>query len=165
MSRAIGNTHLRAVALAVLTLVSGCAGGGAPAGPTFAQVAAQIPTLATDRTRFIFYRDYELYESIGHPYVTLNSQVAGISEPGGVFYRDAPPNTYLISVRNSTFYPNQDKLVTAAAGQTVYVKIESIRSCNSGDSFYEPDTFVVVVVDAADGQRDVASKRYFASGS
>jgi len=165
MFRTISSTVLRAVALAVLALVSACAGGGEPAGPTFAQVAAQIPAVAPDRTRFIFYRDYELYESMGRPYVTLNGQVAGISEPGGVFYRDVPPSTYLISVSNYTFYPNQDKFVTAAAGQTVYAKIESIRSYNSGADFYEPDTFVVVVVDSADGQRDIASKRYFASGS
>jgi hypothetical protein len=119
----------------------------------------------SDRARFFFYRDYEPYESLGRPYVTMNGEVAGISEPGGVFYRDMPPGTYLIAVRNNTFYPDQDKTVTAAAGQTFYAKVASIKGYNSGDSMYEPDTFAVVVVDPADGQRDIASKRYFPNGS
>ena len=51
-----------------------------------------------------------------------------------------------------------------APGQTVYAKVESLRSYNSGDNFYDPDTFAVVVVDPADGQRDIASKRYYPSG-
>lgn len=163
MPRASAGAVSRVVAIALLAFVSACAGGGAPAGPSFAQVAAQVPPVPPDRARIFFYRDYELYESMGRPYVTLNGDVAGISEPGGVFYRDVPPARYVISVRNYTFYPDQDKVVAIAGGQTAYVKIESIKSYNSGDSFYDPDTFVVVVVDAADGQRDIAPKRYFAS--
>jgi hypothetical protein len=163
MPKAIEGT-IKAAFLVMLTLVSGCAGGGAPAGPTFAQVAGQIPPVAPTQSRFIFYRDYEPYDSLGRPYVTLNGQVAGISEPGGVFYRDVPSGSYLVSVRNYTLYPDKDKVVTIGGGQTVYVKIESIKSYNSGDMSYEPDTFVVVVVDPADGQRDIASKQYFANG-
>ncbi|HXP76830.1 MAG TPA: DUF2846 domain-containing protein [Stellaceae bacterium] len=165
MSKVAVGAFLKAGALAMLTLLMACAGGGGPAGPTFAQVAAQLPPAPPDRARIFFYRDYEPYESMGRPYVTLNGDVAGISEPGGVFYRDVPPSRYLIAVRSNTFYPDQDKTVTAAAGQTIYAKVESIRSYNSGDSFYDPDTFAVVLVDPADGQRDIASKRYYPSGS
>ncbi len=157
--------HSRAAVVAVLVLLSACAGGGGPGGPTLAEVASQLPPVPSDRARFFFYRDYEPYESLGRPYVTMNGEVAGISEPGGVFYRDMPPGTYLIAVRNNTFYPDQDKTVTAAAGQTFYAKVASIKGYNSGDSMYEPDTFAVVVVDPADGQRDIASKRYFPNGS
>jgi hypothetical protein len=119
----------------------------------------------SDRARIFFYRDYEIYDSLGRPYVTLNGDVAGISEPGGVFYRDLPPGTYLIAIRNNTLYPDQDKTVTVAPGQTLYVKVGSIRGYHSGNKFYEPDTFAVVIVDAADGQRDIAPKRYFPNGS
>jgi hypothetical protein len=152
-------------AVAVLVLLSACAGGGGPAGPSFAEVAAQVSPVPSDRARIFFYRDYEPYESLGRPYVTLSGEIAGISEPGGVFYRDVPAGTYLVAVRSNTFYPGQDKTVTAAAGQTVYVKVGSLRSYNSGDNFYDPDTFAVVIVDPADGQRDIASKRYFPNGS
>jgi hypothetical protein len=82
-----------------------------------------------------------------------------------VFLRDVPPGTYLIAVRSNTPYPDQDKMVTAAPGQTFYVKVASIKGYNSGDSMYDPDTFAVVVVDPAHGQRDIASKRYFPNGS
>jgi hypothetical protein len=165
VSTATANTLLKVIALMALVLVSACAGGGAPAGPSFAQVAAQLPPVPSGRARFFFYRDYEPYESLSRPYATLNGDVAGVSEPGGVFYRDVAPGRYLVSVRNYTFYPGQDKTVDIGAGQTAYVKVESLRSYNSGDSSYEPDTFAVVVVDPADGQRDIASKRYFANGS
>ena len=165
MSRLAARACLMAVALAAIALVSACAGGGAPAGPTFAEVASQLPPVPPDRARLFFYRDYEPYESLGRPYVLLNGEVAGISEPGGAFYRDVAPGRYLVSVKSNTFYPGQDKTVDIRAGQTAYVKVESLRSYNSGDNFYDPDTFAVVVVDPADGQRDIASKRYFANGS
>jgi len=154
-----------AAVVAILVLLSACAGSGGPGGPTLAEVASQLPPMPPDRARLFFYRDYEPYESLGRPYLTLNGAVAGISEPGGVFYRDVPAGTYLIGVRSNTPYPDQDKTVTAAAGQTFYVKIGSIKGYNSGDSMYEPDTFAVVIVDPADGQRDIASKRYFPDGS
>jgi len=155
----------RAAVVAILVLLSACAGAGGPGGPTLAEVASQLPPVPPDRARFFFYRDYEPYESLGRPYVTLNGEIAGISEPGGVFYRDMPAGTYLIAVRSNTPYPDQDKTVTAAAGQIFYVKVGSIRGYNSGDSMYDPDTFAVVIVGPADGQRDIASKRYFANGS
>jgi hypothetical protein len=165
MSMAARDAHLRAAIVAAFVLVSSCTGGGAPTGAILADVAAQIPAMPSDRARFFFYRDYEPYESLGRPYVTLNGEVAGISEPGGVFYRDLQPGTYLVAVRSNTLYPDQDKTVTAAPGQTVYVKVASIKGYNSGDSIYEPDTFAVVLVDPPDGRRDVASKRYFPNGS
>jgi hypothetical protein len=147
----------------MVALVSACTGGGAPAGPTFAQVATQVPPIPPNRARIFFYRDYEPYESLGRPYVTLNGGVAGIAEPGGVFYRDVAPGRYVISVRNPTFYPGQDKTVEIGAGQIDYAKVESLRSYNSGDNFYDPDTFAVVFVNPTEGQRDIASKRYFAN--
>lgn len=148
-----------------LALLGACTGAGGPTGPTFAEVSAQLPPVPADRARFYFYRDYEPYESLGRPYITLNGVVAGISEPGGVFYRDEPSGTYLIAVRGNTPYPDQDKTVAAAAGQTFFVKVASIKGYDSGDSMYDPDTFAVVVADPANGQRDIASKRYFPDGS
>ena len=165
MSRAATSIILRAVAPALIAFLSGCAAGGAPAGQTFAQVAAQVPPAPPDRARIFFYRDYEPYDSLGRPDITLNGKVAGVSEPGGVFYRDVPPGKYLIAIDHDALYPNEDKTISIGGGQTAFVKIESLKSYNSGDITHEPDTFVVAVVDPADGQKDIASKRYFANGS
>jgi len=165
MPNVAARKYLQLSALAALALLAACTGGRAPAGPAFAQVAAQVPPAPPDRARIFFYRDYEPYESLGRPYVTLNGEIAGISEPGGVFYRDIAPGRYIISVRSPTFYPGQDRSVEIGAGQTAYAKVESLRSYNSGDEFYDPDTFAVVVVNPTEGQRDIASKRYIANGS
>jgi hypothetical protein len=165
VTRILTSTLSRIIASAMLMLVFGCAGGGVAGGPTFAQAAAQLPPVPADRARIFFYRDYEPYDSMGRPYIALSGQVAAISEPGGVSYRDVPPGRYVISVRYDTLYPDQDKTVTVGAGQTVYAKIESLKSYNDGAGFWNPDTFDVVIVDPADGQREIASKRYFADGS
>src|SRR5215472_15546210 len=91
MPRKRGRIMSSVTALGVLALLAACTGAVGPAGPTLAEIAAQLPPVPVDRARFFFYRDYEPYESLGRPYVTLNGEVAGISEPGGVFYRDMQP--------------------------------------------------------------------------
>jgi hypothetical protein len=161
MSRTTTSIHLRAVALSVLTFLSACAGGGAPAGPTFAQVAPQVPP---DRARIFFYRADDPYGNQARPDITLNGKVAGVSEPDGVFYRDVLPGEYRVAVSHDPLYPNEDKTISLAGSSTAFVRIESLQSSN-GNNTYDPNTFVVVVVGPADGQREIASKRYFANGS
>jgi len=148
--------------LAAALALAGCAGGGAPAGPQFAQVAPTLPPVPPDRARFFFYRDYSLYNSLQRPDITLNGQPVAVAEIGGVSYRDEPPGTYLISVPYAAIYPYKDKTVTVAGGQTVYVKIQSnifYPNITLGD--YQPDIFVVVLVDPAQAQTEIADKRYF----
>ena len=49
-----------------------------------------------------------------------------------------------------------------AGGQTVYVKIQTeIYEPSETLADYQPDIFVVVLVDPAQAQREIASKRYF----
>jgi len=152
-----------ALILAVALGLAACAGGGEPPGPRFADVAAQLPPVPADRTRFFFYRDYSLYDSDQRPFIALNGRPVAVSEIGGVTYRDMPPGTYLISVPYSAIYPYyKDKTVTVAAGQTVYVKIQSDKFEPNITLFeYQPDIFVVVLVDPAQGRTEIASKRYF----
>lgn len=153
---------MRALILAVAVGLAGCVGGGEPPGPRFADVAPQIPPVPPDRARFFFYRDYSLYNSLQRPYITLNGQPAVVSEIGGVSYRDMPPGTYLISVPYSAIYPYKDKTVTVAGGQTVYVKVQTeIYEPSETLTDYQPDIFVVVLVDPTQAQREIASKRYF----
>ena len=151
-----------ALILAAALGLSACAGGGAPGGPQFAQVAAQLPPVPPDRARFFFYRDYSLYDSLQRPAITLNGQPVAVAEIGGVSYRDMPPGTYLISVPYSALYPYKDKTVTVAGGQTVYVKIQTnIFYPNETLLDWQWDYFVVVLVDPAQAQTEIADKRYF----
>jgi uncharacterized protein DUF2846 len=153
---------VRVLILATALGLAACAGGGEPQGTPFAQVAAQIPPVPTDRARFFFYRDYSLYNSEQRPAITLNGQPVAVSEIGGVTYRDMPPGTYLISVPQSAVYPNKDKTVTVAGGQTVYAKVQTdIYEPDAVFADVQPDIFVVVLVDSAEAQQEIASKRYF----
>jgi hypothetical protein len=153
---------VQALILVLAVGLSACVGGGEPPGTRFAAVAPQVPPVAPDRARFFFYRDYALYDSVQRPTITLNGQPAIVSEPGGVSYRDMPPGTYLISVPYSAIYPNKDKIVTVGPGQTVYAKIQTtLYENDTAMADYQPDIFVVVLVDTADGQREIATKRYF----
>jgi len=142
--------------------LAACVGGGEPAGPRFAQVAAQLPPVPPDRARFFFYRDYSLYDSLQLPDITLNGQPVAVAQIGGVSYRDEPPGTYLIDVPLSAYFPFKDKTVTVTAGQTVYVKIQSnIFYPNESLADFQWDYFVVVLVDPAQAQTEIADKRYF----
>jgi|SRR5579864_1400505 len=156
--RGLGRT---AAALLALTITA-CVGGGEPAGPRYSEVTGQIPKLSPNQARIFFYRDYELYEGTGRPYIRLNGMPAVISEPGGVSYRDVGPGTYLISVDSIGRYPNQDKTATLKPGEVLYVKIESDRAYNEGFVNPGPDTFVVVIIDPTQGQREIETRRYFA---
>jgi hypothetical protein len=156
MSKVTTNVPLRAVALAVLTFLSACAGGGAPAGLPSAQVAARVPPVPPDRSRIYFYRDDDPYPSQDTG-ITLNGEVTGVCEPGGVLYRDMPPGKYLVATSHEPLYPHEDRTISIAGGQTTFVKIESLKSSPSGAASDQPDAFVVVIVDPADGQRAIAS--------
>lgn len=147
--------------MVLLLAVSACAGGGEPPGTRFGAVAAQVPKLAPNQARIFFYRDYEPYESRGRPYIRLNGTAELVSELGGVSYRDVAPGQYLISVDSTGTYPNQDKNVTLSAGDVLYVKIESNRAYNEGFVNPGPDTFIVVIIDPAQGKREVEARRYF----
>jgi len=140
----------------------GCVGGGEPPGTRFGEIAAQIPPVPPDHARFFFYRDYSLYDSVQRPYIALNGQPVAISENDGASYRDMPPGTYVISVPYSAIYPNKEKTVTVAGGQTVYAKILTEKfEPNITLADYQPDIFVVVLVDPTQAQAEIASKRYF----
>src|SRR5690348_5536432 len=116
---------LRSAGLVFLLTVAGCLGTQAPLYP---QVAATVPPAPPNQGRIYFYRDYEPYESLSRPYLYLNRQVIGISIPGGVFYRDVPPDTYEVSVYSVGAFPNQFKTIAVKPGDVFYAKIQSLRS-------------------------------------
>src|ERR1700730_13971784 len=115
--------------------------------------AVAIPLIPFGAARLWFYRDYEPYETLARPYVRLNEQVFGISEPGGAFYRDVAPAHYSITVDSAGRDVKQFAEVDLAAGQEAYAKILSLRSWLADDcmAWGGCDTFYVrlMPVDAA----------------
>jgi hypothetical protein len=151
---------VRWAVFALLSSLAACVGQGGPPGPRYADMAAGIPPQSGDRARLFFYREWESDEVPSEPGLYLNGQRVGVSIAGGVFYRDVSPGRYLVTVDTVGTYWNQFKTVDLRAGETDYIKIESAFGWQSGFETYEADTFVVVPVDAADGQREIAQLKY-----
>ena len=85
-----------------------------------------IPPVPAGGARLWFYRDGGPRETQERPYLRLNGQIAGISEPNGVFYRDVSPGHYAVTVDSylSTYF-NQFADIDLAAGQEAFVKVLS----------------------------------------
>ncbi len=150
----------RLVGAAFLLAITGCLG---PQAPFYPQVASTVPPVPSGQGRIYFYRDYEPYESLSRPYLYLNRKVVGISIPGGVFFRDVAPDTYEVSVYSLGAYPNQFKTIAVKPGDVFYAKIESLRSWYSGNgvfSPFEPDTFVVAIIDPNQARVELGNMRY-----
>lgn len=150
----------RVAAFVVLTMLAGCA----PPPPVS---AAAIPPLPSGKARIWFYRANELYVSLDRPYIRLNGRVAGISEPGGVFYRDVSPGSYHVTVDSYGTAPYQFVTVGVAPGQTLYVQVEVLKSwdCDGGRSTSCHPTFFTSLMQPAAGAAAVAHTPYYAGGS
>jgi hypothetical protein len=108
--------------------------GLAPRGLALA-TATNAPGLAPvspGTARLWIYRDYEPYQTLARPYLRLNGAIAGISEPGGVSYRDVAPGTYEVTVDSDGTDVRQFVTVTAARGEQVYVKVLVSASWDAG---------------------------------
>jgi Protein of unknown function (DUF2846) len=146
----------------LVLLLLGCA--DAANGPLFPEVAATLPAIPPDRARIYFYRDYEPYESLSQATLYLNGAPVGVSASGGFFYRDVVPATYAIAVWTQKDFPNASKSVGLHAGDTIYVKVASFRGWEDGggDSNFARDTFIVMIIDPAQAQHELATMRYVA---
>jgi hypothetical protein len=123
-----------------------------------------IPPIPAGAARVWFYRDYEPHESLSRPYVRLNEQIAGISEPGGAFYRDVAPNHYYITVDSDGRDFNQVADAKLAAGQEAYAKIVSLRSWLDDDDcivWSGCDTFYVWLISADAARPAIADSPFY----
>ena len=146
-----------------LVLVLLAALGACAAPPTYEQIAPTLPPLAPNMARIFVYRDYETYQSLAWVPVFLNGVRVGAVGPGYVMMRDVPPGTYDIAVASQGLYPNQDKVVVAAPGQSFYAKIETLRGLDpSADRAVPLTTFVVVLIDPEIARREIAHLWYIA---
>ena len=136
---------LRPALLVLLLAVAACV----PAPPPFSSVAGTLPPIPQGQARIFFYREYEPYETLSFTTAFLNGTAVGVTQPGAVIYRNIAPGQYTISVRSEGSFPFQFKTVMVAAGQVVFVRVDSIRSwssCSRGLSDCA-DTFIVNIVD------------------
>ncbi len=151
---------MRWVLIAAVALLCACQGpvpdvlAGRTQGPRFS--VAGVPPLQGNLARIYFYRDYEPYESLSEPWIYLNGNRAGASIPGGIFYRDVAPGPYEITVDSTGIYSNQFKTVALQPGETLYVKIESLRNWYDGARFTH-DTFYVALIGPRLAEMEVSS--------
>jgi hypothetical protein len=131
-ARRFSRAAIGALLLALFGLGQPAAGRAAPAA------TAPPPGMA----RIWVYRDYAPYDSLARPYVRINGRIAGISEPGGAFYRDVPPGQYDVTVDSDGFDVDQFPRVAVVAGQQVFLKVSDDRFWYSGRNWAR-DTFYV----------------------
>ncbi|MBV8132221.1 MAG: hypothetical protein JO282_06900 [Alphaproteobacteria bacterium] len=155
--RAAIRPHLwRGTATAFLVVATSCA-----QLPPTSSVA--IPPVPAGAGRLWFYRDYEPHESLARPYVRLNEQIVGISEPGGAFYRDLAPAHYSVTVDSAGRDVNQFAAIDLAAGQEVYAKILSLWSWLDEDcgTWGGCNTFYVRLMPAETARAAVADSPFY----
>lgn len=136
----------------LLFVLAGCV----TEGPNFATEA--LPPIPPGQARIFFYRWLEPYEALSMSKIYLNGNEVAVSQMGAVLYRDVAPGPYYVSVQSQGTYPDQFKTVVVNAGQTLYVRIESISSFQSPCGFLgncEVDTFVVSPVDPVTASREM----------
>ena len=130
-------------------------------------LAAPIPP---GMARIWFYRDLNPNDVMAQAYIRLNGAVAGVSEPGGAFYRDVPPGRYHIHVDSYVDDPHNDRNVDLAPGTEAYAKVlpadNQILGGGGGVSGgYRRNSFVVWLY-PPDAARPAVVRSYFqASGS
>jgi hypothetical protein len=151
--------RLRGPAIALLLAAASCA-----QLPPTSSVA--IPPIPRGAARLWFYRDYEPSETLARPYVRLNEQVFGISEPGGAFYRDVAPAHYSITVDSAGRDVNQFAEIDLAAGQEAYAKVLSLRSWLDDDcmAWGGCDTFYVRLMPADAARAAIAASPFYGGG-
>jgi hypothetical protein len=146
----------RAAATAILLAATNCT-----QLPLTKSVA--IPPIPAGGARLWVYRDGGPRETQQRPYLRLNGQIAGISEPNGTFYRDVAPGHYTVTVDSylSTYF-SQFADLDLAVGQEAYVKVLSqlrpVGERAARENFYTQ----VIPAEAA---RPDAARRTFYGGS
>jgi hypothetical protein len=149
---------LRRCAAGLLLLLAGCS----HLPPTS---AVAIPPIPTGAARIWVYRDGGVYDSQERPYLRLNGQVAGISEPDGAFYRDVPLGHYVVSVDSyGVPFPNQFAELDLGPGQQAFIKVLSMREKVGGEAGVGLRTlFFTQLVAAQTAQAAIATTPFYGS--
>src|SRR6266446_4819549 len=122
-----------------------------------------IRPISAGDARLWIYRDGGPRDAQQRPYLRLNGQIAGISEPNGTFYRDVSPGHYTVTVDSYlSGYLNQFVDINLAAGQEVYIKVLSQAQRVGGERGGRENFYTQVPAEAA---RADAARRPFYGGS
>jgi hypothetical protein len=153
--------RLRWFALSIVLLVASCV----PPGQQGRLLTGPLPPVPPGMARIVLYRPLEYYTTNAMTMAYLNRAPAGVTQNGGVFYRDVAPGQYDISVDSPGPYPNQFKSVVVGPGNVVYARIGLLPKppCPGGQFFgglCPPDTFIVTIVDPVMGFQEVHGLRY-----
>ena len=90
--------------------------------------AVVIPPVPAGASRIWIYRNEGPGEASDTPYIRLSSQIIGVVQPDGAFYRNMPPGHYSVTVDSyGAPYPNQFAQVDLGAGQEAFVEVLSKR--------------------------------------
>ena len=147
----------RGPATAVVLVTANCS----PLPPTSSVAILPIPV---GEARLWIYRDSGPRDAPQRPYVRLNGQIIGISEPNGTFYRDISPGHYTITVDSYlSSYFDQFADISLAAGQEAYIKVLSQGQRAVGERAVRENFYTQVV--PAEAARTDAARRPFYGGS
>lgn len=151
---------IRGLLLVIMLAVAGCV--ASPRQPSFSTAEGTLPPIPPGDARIFFYRWLEPYETLSWTPIYLNGQTVAVSQPGAVLYRDVPAGQYHIAVRSEGPFPNQFKTVAVSPGQTLYVRIESLKSWSPCDRFGDRcgDTFVVEVINPAEARNEMQNLQF-----
>lgn len=135
---------------------------GCAVQPPQATAPNELPGLAPGMARVFFYRDKDYAESGAVSHLYMNKQEVGYIWRGNVIYRDVAPGDYEISVSSDLAFPRQFKTARIEAGQTRYVKIESLMSWGgTGKRGIPTDlaTYVVALIDPDQAREEITHLR------
>jgi hypothetical protein len=142
------------IAAAILLLAANCT-------PLPAVGSMAIPPIPAGDSRLWFYRDREPYETHQRPYLRLNGQIVGVSEPSGAFHRDVAPGHYIVTVDSylsSDF--GQFAEIDLVARQEAFVKVLS-QAQKVGGERAARENFYTRVVPAEVARAAVARLRFY----
>jgi hypothetical protein len=127
--------------------------------------SAVIPPIPGGAARIWVFRTDGPYDSHDRPYLRLNLQVAGIVEPNGAFYRDAPSGHYAITVDSyGVPFPNQFAQVDLVAGQEAFIKVLSARErVGTGDNTASRAIFYTELYPADTARAAIANIPFYGS--
>jgi hypothetical protein len=106
--------------------------------------------------RIWIYRVFDASVTLRTPALRLNGTVVGLARPGGAFYRDVPPGTYLITADSVGAAPDQFAKVALGAGETVFVRVDADNWWASANCETAVVTFYTRVVGPPLAQADMA---------
>jgi hypothetical protein len=110
---------IRSICTMLLLVGYAMALAGCTGGPSYSEVAAKTPLLASGQGRIYFYRDGSFFGGGIRPHVALNDQEIGSSIPGGFFYVDRSPGIYTVTCYTEGV---QSLKISLAAGERRYVR-------------------------------------------